>query len=169
MVNVLILWWISFINRGLTAMEPLLDVVELGEYVKKKREEEGLSIRQLATITQISSPTLSRIENGVCNPDSPTLARLSSWLAIPLDSLMKGSLIPESGEGFLEIVKESTPNVIEAHLRADPKLKPDAAKALAELFRVAYTQFTSDDLEEIKSSPKKVESKKTRYAKGPRK
>ncbi len=150
-------------------IEPLLDVVELGEYVKKKREEEGLSIRQLAAITQISPPTLSRIENGVCNPDSPTLARLSSWLGIPLDSLMKGSLIPEGEEAFLEPTRESTPNFIEAHLRADPKLKPEAAKALSELFRVAYSQFTSEDLEEIKSESKKVESKKPRYVKGPRK
>lgn len=50
-----------------------------------------------------------------------------------------------TGEAFSEPViyfpTESTPNIVEAHLRADRNLKPETAKALAELFRVAYFQF----------------------------
>lgn len=131
--------------------EATLNIVELGEYVKRKRQEDKLSLRQVATNINVSASTLSRIENGIGTPDSPTLARLAAWLGIPLERLMKGSsLLGEAGDSladsFAEPViyfpTESTPNIVEAHLRADKNLKPEMAKALAELFRVAYSQFS---------------------------
>ena len=33
--------------------------------------------------------------------------------------------------------------LVEAHLRADKHLTPETARALSELFRVAYTQFST--------------------------
>lgn len=125
--------------------EPIINVEELGEYIKRKRQDERLSLRQVANATNISPATLSRIENGIGTPDSPTLARLASWLGIPLDRLMKGSLMTrttEVNEPIIYYPSESTPDIVEAHLRADPNLKPETAKALAELFRVAYLQFS---------------------------
>jgi transcriptional regulator with XRE-family HTH domain len=130
--------------------ESALNIVELGEYVKRKRQEEKLSLRQVATNISVSASTLSRIENGIGVPDSATLARLAAWLGIPLERLMRGSLM-ETGEmaveAYVEPViyypTESMPSIVEAHLRADRNLKPDMAKALAELFRVAYTQFAT--------------------------
>ena len=132
--------------------EPTLNIIEMGEYVKRKREEEKLSLRQVARKINVSASTLSRIENGIGTPDSATLARLAAWLGIPLERLMKGSLLSEhlnkdvtADDGWAEPViyfpTESTPNIVEAHLRADRKISPDMAKALAELFRVAYRQF----------------------------
>ena len=132
--------------------EATLNIVELGEYVKRKRQEEKLSLRQVATNINVSASTLSRIENGIGVPDSATLARLATWLGIPLERLMRGSLLGDTGDvaasaSFVEPViydpTESTPSIVEAHLRADRNLKPDMAKALAELFRVAYTQFSN--------------------------
>jgi len=35
------------------------------------------------------------------------------------------------------------PDIVEAHLRADRNLTPETAKALSELFRVAYQQFSA--------------------------
>ena len=131
--------------------ESALNIVELGEYVKRKRQDEKLSLRQVATRIQVSASTLSRIENGIGIPDSATLARLAAWLGIPIERLMRGSFLGEgvggaTAEAAMEPViyypTESTPNIVEAHLRADRNLKPEMAKALAELFRVAYTQFS---------------------------
>lgn len=156
--------------------ETLLNILELAEYVKKKREDEDLSIRQVSEITQISPSTLSRIENGVCTPDSDTLAKLTSWLGIPVDNLMRGELISQ-----IPITKaeasfyKSTPDAVEAHLRADPNLNAETAKALAELFRVAYTQFSGSDFsletkaETAKTSAKKAITKKQPYASRSRK
>ena len=132
--------------------EATLNIVELGEYVKRKRQEEKLSLREVAVNINVSASTLSRIENGIGVPDSATLARLASWLGMPLERLMRGTLLGESGdvapsEDFVEPViyypTESTPNIVEAHLRADRNISPDMAKALAELFRVAYSQFSN--------------------------
>ena len=131
--------------------EPTLNIVELGEYVKRKREDEKMSLRDVAKHINVSASTLSRIENGIGVPDSATLARLAAWLGIPLERLMKGSpigehLTKEAADGDLTepviyYPTESMPNIVEAHLRADRKISPDMAKALAELFRVAYKQF----------------------------
>src|ERR1700754_1156440 len=135
--------------------ESALNIVELGEYVKRKRQEEKLSLRQVATNISVSASTLSRIENGIGVPDSPTLARLASWLGVPLERLMCGTLLENykvgGAEAYVEPViyypTESTPSIVEAHLRADRNLKPEMAKALAELFRVAYTQFATKPTE----------------------
>jgi transcriptional regulator with XRE-family HTH domain len=140
-------------QEGVSMDEPTLNIVEMGEYVKRKREDEKLSLRDVAKKINVSASTLSRIENGIGTPDSATLARLAAWLGIPLERLMKGSLMSEhlrgdsaSDESWAEPViyfpTESTPSIVEAHLRADRKLSPEMAKALAELFRVAYKQFS---------------------------
>ena len=49
--------------------------------------------------------------------------------------------------------QEPTPEIVEAHLRADRNLTPETAAALSELFRVAYTQFSKTGAE--KSSKKR--------------
>lgn len=125
--------------------DSLINVAELGEYVKRQREKLKMSLREVATVTGVSASTLSRVENGVGTPDSATLARLAQWLGIPLERLMSGSLMSanESVEPVVYYPTESMPNIVEAHLRADKNLSPDTARALSELFRVAYTNFTN--------------------------
>lgn len=130
-------------------MESIIDVSELGEYIQRKRQGEGLSLREVSAITGVSAATLSRIENGKGVPDSTTLVRLAGWLGIPLDGLMKGLLLP-SADAEMTIYRESTPDKVEAHLRADPNLRPETAKALSELFRVAYNQFAQTSLDDKK-------------------
>jgi transcriptional regulator with XRE-family HTH domain len=124
--------------------DSLINVAELGELVKRQRQRVGLSLREVAQTTGVSASTLSRVENGVGTPDSATLARLAQWLGVPLERLMSGALLtqPEAVEPVVYFPTESTPSIVEAHLRADKNLKPDTAKALAELFRVAYNQFS---------------------------
>lgn len=127
--------------------ESLINVKELGEYLKRRREEKKVSLRGVATDTGVSASTLSRIENGIGTPDAATLSRLAAWLGMPLERLMTGPLISvaDTIEPVIYFPTESMPSIIEAHLRADPKLKPDTAKALAELFRVAYHQFAGNE------------------------
>jgi transcriptional regulator with XRE-family HTH domain len=125
--------------------DSLINVQELGELVKRQRQRTKLSLREVATTTGVSASTLSRVENGVGTPDSATLARLAQWLGVPLERLMSGSLLShsEATEPVVYYPTESTPSIVEAHLRADKSLQPDTAKALAELFRVAYNQFSA--------------------------
>jgi transcriptional regulator with XRE-family HTH domain len=121
----------------------LVNTVELGRAIRRKREETGLSLRDVADETGVSASTLSRIENGTGKPDADNIARLTNWLNVPVERIMSAR-----ADGVDEVhpvvyfPQESTPEIVEAHLRADRNLTPETAKALSELFRVAYTQFS---------------------------
>jgi transcriptional regulator with XRE-family HTH domain len=103
----------------------------------------NLSLRDVADVTQVSASTLSRIENGTGKPDADNIARLTGWLNMPIDRVMNKH---QSDNKFVDAIvyypHEATPEIVEAHLRADKNLTPETAKALSELFRVAYTQFS---------------------------
>src|SRR5262245_11769239 len=119
---------------------PLINVAELGQYIKRKRERERLSLRNVAKQTQVSASTLSRIENGTGIPDTPTLARLARWLNIPFERIVTGANSKESP--IVYYPQESVPDIVAAHLRADRNLTPEQARALEDMFRIAYNQLS---------------------------
>ena len=117
----------------------LINVKELGQRIKQKREREKLSLRAVAKVTDVSPSTLSRIESDKpVVPDAPTLARLAKWLQIPLERVMMNSSAEELSAPIMLYRSESTPSFVEACLRADPNLSPETARALADLFKAAY-------------------------------
>ena len=120
-------------------VEAFINKSELGDYLKRKREVDHLSLRDVAKQTDVSAATLSRIENGTGVPDTPTLTRIARWLNVPLERIVNGT--SQSGEPVVYYPNESIPDILEAHLRADPNLTTESAKALAELFRVAYSAY----------------------------
>lgn len=117
---------------------------ELGDAVRRRREQQGLSLRDVADVTGVSASTLSRIENGTGKPDADNIARLADWLEMPIERVMHhGPRNSSDPKPIVYYPHESTPEIVEAHLRADKHLTPETAKALSELFRVAYTQFST--------------------------
>lgn len=118
-----------------------INTAELGRAIKRRREELGLSLRDVADVTEVSASTLSRIENGTGKPDADNIARLTSWLDMPIDRVMNRNA-EDDVEAVVYYPHEATPEIVEAHLRADKNLTPETAKALSELFRVAYKQFS---------------------------
>ena len=121
--------------------ESLINTIELGRAIKRRRDELKLSLRDVADVTNVSASTLSRIENGTGKPDADNIARLTNWLDMPVDRVMKNRT-QEDVEAVIYYPHEATPEIVEAHLRADKNLTPETAKALSELFRVAYSQFS---------------------------
>jgi transcriptional regulator with XRE-family HTH domain len=115
-------------------------VADLGQSIQRKRGEEKLTLRDAAEQTGIGASTLWRLEKGQGLPDAATLARLTQWLGVPLERFMDVAP-PAAKRSVVFYRSESTPDIVEAHLRADRNLSPDTARALAELFRVAYNQF----------------------------
>lgn len=116
---------------------------ELGSAVRRRREQQNLSLRDVADLTGVSASTLSRIENGTGKPDADNIARLASWLDMPIERVMHhGQRSPSDPKPVVYYPHESTPEIVEAHLRADRHLTTETAKALSELFRVAYKQFS---------------------------
>lgn len=125
------------------SLKGLVDTQELGRAVKRRREELKLSLRDLAATTSVSASTLSRIENGTGKPDADNIARLTSWLDVPMERILSGHrLETDSTKAVVYYPQEPTPEIVEAHLRADKNLTPETASALSELFRVAYNQFS---------------------------
>lgn len=123
-----------------------VNTAELGTAVRRRREQQQLSLRDVAAETGVSASTLSRIENGTGKPDADNIARLAAWLDMPIERMMhqtqRGVADPNP---VVYYPHESTPEIIEAHLRADKHLTPQTAKALSELFRVAYAQFSQPE------------------------
>ncbi len=123
----------------------LVNTIELGRAIRRKREEMGLSLRDVADETKVSASTLSRIENGTGKPDADNIARLTDWLHMPMERVM-GAQQRDGGDAAKAVVyfpHEATPDIVEAHLRADRNLSPETAKALSEVFRIAYAQFSA--------------------------
>jgi len=128
-------------EQGSNEKLPLIHVTELGHYVKRKRERERLSRRAVARQTQVSASTLARIEAGKGIPDTPTLARIARWLNIPFERVVTGGDSMQAARFF--IPRESVSDIVAAHLRADRNLTPEQARALEDMYRIAYDQLVS--------------------------
>ncbi|MEJ7616884.1 MAG: helix-turn-helix transcriptional regulator [Pyrinomonadaceae bacterium] len=125
------------------SLNSLVNTMELGRAIRRKREDAALSLRDVADETGVSASTLSRIENGTGKPDADNIARLTAWLNVPMERIMSGrQLDGDEAKPVVYFPQEAMPDIVEAHLRADRNLTPETAKALSELFRVAYTQFS---------------------------
>ena len=129
------------------ATKSLINTQELGRAIRRRREELELSLRDVADQTGVSASTLSRIENGTGKPDADNIARLTNWLDMPLERILSRSGRDDSNEAKAVVYypHESTPEIVEAHLRADRNLSPETADALSQLFRVAYSQFSRNE------------------------
>lgn len=67
----------------------------LGELFRAERAELGLSLRDLATLADVSYPTISRIENGQDQPRWDTLSKLSAALGKRLVASFEDLEVPQ--------------------------------------------------------------------------
>ena len=59
----------------------------LGEFIRSKRDELDISLRELARRLEITPPFLSDIELGKRYPSEPVAAKLAGFLGVSLDEL----------------------------------------------------------------------------------
>lgn len=123
----------------------LVNVAELGRAIRRERDRRKMGLRAVADATGVSASTLSRIENGTCQPDAENIARLTNWLKMPVERFVGGANGKGKEQPVIYFPQEAMPDIVEVHLRADKNLSPESASALAELFRVAYTQFSKQE------------------------
>jgi transcriptional regulator with XRE-family HTH domain len=115
-------------------MADTLDLVAFGERLRKTRLKRQLTLQQVFDQTGVSVPTLSRIERGDATEiESNTLIVLARWMRVSLELFSGGAKALSK--------KQSTPDAIELHLRADKNLNPQTASALAKMFRAAYEEL----------------------------
>src|SRR5919198_6112706 len=96
----------------------------LGEFIRRQRELQELSMRQLADLVGISNPYLSQIERGLREPSEKVLDAIAENLHLSADALSEhGGRRHEESEGESAVVAE---------IRADPRLTPRQRPALLE-------------------------------------
>ncbi|MFQ9511089.1 MAG: helix-turn-helix domain-containing protein [Lachnospiraceae bacterium] len=64
-----------------------IDLIKIGNYIKKRRLEQGLSIRDLAAKSGIAASTISQIETGKTSPNITSLNAICDSLNFPVSSL----------------------------------------------------------------------------------
>lgn len=98
-------------------------------------EARNVSWKQVSKETNVGASTLTRMAQGR-QPDAASLAVLSAWAGInPAEFVKRPGMAPAEKEHLSAAL---------TLLRADPKLKPDDAKALEAIIKVAYNQFKTD-------------------------
>jgi len=97
-------------------------MTKLGEYLKKLREELGMSIRQVAEKTNLAPSYISKIESGKSfkTIGVETLIRFSKLYDIPLTAILKEA-------GFLENIEDNLPELPQ-YLRQKYQLTPPAIR-----------------------------------------
>jgi transcriptional regulator with XRE-family HTH domain len=98
----------------------------LGEFIRRQRELQELSMRQLADLVGISNPYLSQIERGLREPSEKVLEAIADNLHLSADVLV------ERG-GRRHEAADPEPAVVAA-IRADPKLTGRERQALLEIY-----------------------------------
>lgn len=131
------------------AKKTTVELSDIGRLIREKRTRDGLSLVAASQESGVSAATLSRIERRTDSfsanqslPDVRTLDALTSWLGVSI-----------SGAGFAEpptrvnahLEPSSTPDIVEAHLRADRNLDAKKAELLAQVFRAAYENFAASE------------------------
>ena len=105
----------------------------LGEYIRRQRELQELSLRQLAGLAGISNPYLSQIERGLREPSEKVLDAIARSLELSADGLYE-----QGGRRRGEEDDEDEPAVVAA-IRADRTLTARQRQALLEV----YDAFTA--------------------------
>lgn len=126
---------VAFSETRLFLMPTKKSLDQIAAMIMAKRRETGLGVRAAALAAGVNPATMSRLERRSTPnlPDSSTLKKLAQWMAISLEELL-GIDVPSPGNA----PTPSTPEVVEVHLRADHKLDPDKAEALAKMFKILY-------------------------------
>ena len=67
-----------------------IEVIDLGERLRQRRELLGLLQAQLASLSGVSTRTIQLVEQGKGNPSLQTLIQLASPLGLRVDLILKG-------------------------------------------------------------------------------
>lgn len=112
---------------------------EVGENIRKIREQQGLSQEELAELANIHRVTLARYEAGRVDPGTQAIARLAEALGVSVDVLF-GIEQTETSE------TETQPKTIEARILARgidqlPKEQREQALNVMRAMFVRYADF----------------------------
>src|SRR5437588_11735269 len=139
---------LKIIQHYVTLKETAMQVenFELGAFLRRERERQHLSSRDLADRTKkserdkgVTASQINKIENGRAHPTFQTLQKIATALGLPLVIVLDGS---KANPDAVTII--STPNV------AQPLLQALVRKELVQLV-LACQELTDQQLETVLS------------------
>jgi transcriptional regulator with XRE-family HTH domain len=112
-------------------------MADLGEFIRRQREMQELTLRQLAQMTGISNPYLSQIERGLREPSEKVLEALADNLKLSADVLYEQAGRVRARDEQGGDADEQGEAVVEA-INADKRLTARQRTALLEVYE-AFT------------------------------
>jgi transcriptional regulator with XRE-family HTH domain len=116
----------------------------LGAFIRERRKQANLSLRQLAELTSLSNPYLSQIERGLHQPSVRVLRAISDALNLSAESLLAqaGLIDAMTGGADARASADDEPVVpdTERAIRADKRLSEDQKSALIVVYRSMLSQ-----------------------------
>jgi transcriptional regulator with XRE-family HTH domain len=116
----------------------------LGAFIRERRQQANLSLRQLAELTSLSNPYLSQIERGLHQPSVRVLKAISDALNLSAETLLaQAGLIDAiaAGAGAENAAPGQAPVPdTELAIRADKRLSEDQKSALIVVYRSMLSQ-----------------------------
>jgi transcriptional regulator with XRE-family HTH domain len=110
------------------------DATALGEFIRRQRELNELSMRQVASMAGISNPYLSQIERGLRAPSEQVLEAIAASLQTTAETLRRDAGVPPSSAE-----EDGEPAVVTA-IKDDRRLTPAQRRALLEVYKAFVAQ-----------------------------
>jgi transcriptional regulator with XRE-family HTH domain len=116
----------------------------LGAYIRERRKQANLSLRQLAELTSLSNPYLSQVERGLHQPSVRVLKAISDALNLSAETLLTqagliDAIAAGADAGTATSDQASVPDTEQA-IRADKRLSEDQKSALIVVYRSMLSQ-----------------------------
>jgi len=105
----------------------------LGDFIRRRRKQANLSLRQLAEKTRLSNPYLSQIERGLHQPSMRVIKVISEALNVSAETLLTHAGLLHHGEQAAGETQESP--TVEQAIEADARLSDQQKAALISVYR----------------------------------
>jgi transcriptional regulator with XRE-family HTH domain len=112
----------------------------LGGFIRKRRQQANLSLRQLAEKTRLSNPYLSQIERGLHQPSMRVIKLIADALNVSAETLLtQAGLLHHEQDGDAQAERGML--AVEDAISGDHRLSDQQKSALISVYR---SMLTSD-------------------------
>ena len=116
----------------------------LGAFIRNQRQLSELTLRQLASLTNVSNAYLSQLERGRHQPSMRVLSAIAEALHLPPDQLLAKAGVIREPPGRPAPAERPSPEATEAAIRNDPALSEEQKQALLAVYRSYRSASDSD-------------------------
>ena len=110
----------------------------LGDFIRNRRKQANLSLRQLAEKTRLSNPYLSQIERGLHQPSMRVIKLIADALNVSAETLLTQAGLLHHGDGEDNAADRQNP-AVEAAIDSDDRLSDQQKSALISVYRSMLT------------------------------